>query len=469
MGGLITVSNGVEFLRISPSDLAHASADGFYRPLERGLTIVSNATHLFEIPLSDVDAAKANGYHDLLESERSMPSAPKTANRLTAYVTTAPTASEQVVRYDEPESERSEVMEGLSQAEQDEEEERLAREQELEEAEGLQWYLIYMRQWMEARSVLLERQLGSHGISIAIHVALFLLLASLMMVNDNEPKGVVLAASPVSEEVVEEVVIEPDSLEITDPTEVEQEDAPPEVSEVEVAMTDAVPDFMAAVSGDAIKPPAKPAAKTGMGKTIPKRQSSVFGTKTEATDYVFVIDNSNSMQRGRFETALHELMIAVNNLNKKQRFYVIFYSDTAYGMMWPNPVTSMVAATEPNKRSLFQWLTTVPLCLKTNGKEAIQAAFDMKPDVIYVLGDGAFTDGASKHFATTTKTKTVLHTRGMQVNGGLAKSFEALAKAHGGNYKDVGVHPAAAAMAQQNPRPKNNKKNGVWGITLPVK
>ena len=175
------------------------------------------------------------------------------------------------------------------------------------------------------------------------------------------------------------------------------------------------------------------------------------------------------MTKGRFETALNELMIAVNDLTPKQRFYVIFYSDTAYPMMHPRPVTQLVPATTRNKQQLFYWLETVQLCLQTNGKQAIQAAFNMKPDVIYVLGDGAFTDGASRHFAKMSKTRTILHTRGMEVKPNNAKEFEIMAKAHGGNYKDVGVSRIGLQMAKQNPRPRNNSRSPIWGITLPVK
>ncbi|NND96656.1 MAG: VWA domain-containing protein [Pirellulaceae bacterium] len=466
----VTVSNGHEFFRISAADLASATQDGFYRPLERGLTIVGNDQHLFEIPLSDVEAARASGYQDLLEQERTAvaPGSANTPPRLATRARPAASLQPPIETVDDADvNDEVLLFSGLSQAEIEAEELRLAREQELEEAEGWDWYKVFLRQWLESRRAYLERQLGSHGISIAIHVAIFLLLASLMMVNDNEEKGLLLTASPASRDIVQEVVIEPD-VEVTDPTEVEENDPPPESQEVEMAMTDAVtaPDFMAAISGDAIKPPSVVSQDSGTGKKVSKKASSVFGTQSTANDYVFVIDNSNSMTRGRFETALNELVIAVNALNKKQRFYVIFYSDTAYGMMYPNPVTQLVYATDTHKQQMFQWLGTVQLCLKTNGKEAIQAAFNMDPDVIYVLGDGAFTDGASKYFAGKPRTKATLHTRGMEVSPQNAKEFARLAKAHGGNYKDVGVAPGAAALAQRNPRKRNNKRDGVWGITL---
>ena len=71
-------------------------------------------------------------------------------------------------------------------------------------------------------------------------------------------------------------------------------------------------------------------------------------------------------------------MLTVSQLTPKQRFYVIFYSDTAYPMMHPNSVSELQPATSRNKELLYYWLQSVQLCLKTNGTEAIQMAFDTK-------------------------------------------------------------------------------------------
>ena len=128
MLGLITVSNGAEFIRIDPNDAPAAAADGFYQPLERGLTIVGNGQHLFEIPLSDVEAAKQNGYSDLLDAERNpMPTA---APQRLVHRAAAPMATAGAVDIEADDIEADEddlLIDGLSQAEQEEEEARLAR------------------------------------------------------------------------------------------------------------------------------------------------------------------------------------------------------------------------------------------------------------------------------------------------------------------------------------------------------
>ena len=186
-------------------------------------------------------------------------------------------------------------------------------------------------------------------------------------------------------------------------------------------------------------------------------------------DYVFVIDNSNSMTKGRFETALNELLIAVGQLTAKQRFYVIFYSDTAYPLFHPRPAEDLVNATSRNKQRLRVWLDTVELCLKTNGKEAISAAFALDPDVIFVLGDGAFTDKASSFFASRPQKKIPLHTLGMEVKTSDSVAFQKLAKSNGGTYKDVGVAQGALAIAKRFPRQRNTTRGPVWGVKLKPK
>jgi len=292
-------------------------------------------------------------------------------------------------------------------------------------------------------------------------------LASLFMkVEDDELRGLVITSSPPSQNPVQEVVIEPTPLEITEPTDADAAESP---APTEVVRAEAVtaPNFMESISGAAIKPPAS-AAASGTGKAKPKSKPAFFGSRVSAVDYVFVIDNSNSMTQGRFETALYELLKAVNQLTAKQRFYVIFYSDTAYPLFHPKPAADLVNATTRNKQRLRVWLDTVQLCLKTNGKEAISAAFALKPDVIFVLGDGAFTDKASNFFASRPQKKIPLHTLGMEVTQKNSLGFQSLAQTNGGTYKDVGVADGALVIAKKFPRQRNTKRGPIWGVKLPL-
>ncbi|MGB7329632.1 MAG: VWA domain-containing protein [Rubripirellula sp.] len=440
--GWVIVSNGNEFLRISSDDLPAAKAGGFYQPQDRGLTIVSDGECPFEIPAAQLEWANANGFR---------------------AVTAANPAAETF--QDKPASAAAVdlgYLNELSVAGEEEKYDELASE--LEGTEGWWRSLLRLQFWIRARRAQLGRQLGGTGISVLVHVAVILLLASFVFIEEKPQMMGFVATASSSDDVIDEVIVDVTPLDVAEPTDVTEPDPQPEPSEVPMELVDVVPDLAGAIVGEAIKPPAKPVTKPMQKPVTP----TVFGSQMAATNYVFVIDNSNSMTKGRFETALYELMLTVNQLTPKQRFYVIFYSDTAYPMMHPNAVLKLVPATDRNKQYLFQWLQTVPLCLKTNGKEAIGAAFQLEPDVIYVLGDGAFTDKAAQFYASRPNPRVIVHTRGMEVNPKDSVEFKKLANAHRGTYKDVGVSPQGVQMAKQYPRPRNNVRGPVWGITLPV-
>jgi hypothetical protein len=200
--------------------------------------------------------------------------------------------------------------------------------------------------------------------------------------------------------------------------------------------------------------------KDGLGPPV-----SFFGVKTVGNRFMFVVDNSNSMTKGRFETAITELYKAIYKLNANQEFYIIFYSDTAYPLFYPYTAKTWVKATAQNKAKLRTWLLGVHRCFRTNGLEAMKLALRMKPDVLYLLGDGAFGDKTIPMVLGSKNDKLVIHTLGFNLIKGRAE-FVAVAKRFKGTFTDVRVTPSMVLRSQQLNRPKNNKKNGVWGIKL---
>ncbi len=485
---LVSVSNGIEFLLIPRDELPDAEASGYYRPESRGLTIIEKEGRLYEVALDESRAAEHSGYRDLLSRERrrpqqvdSVPNAVPTceaaetkleANSLIGGTRVTANADEPLAATPAVSMIPLSLIEAVTQSDREAEEQRIEQERQINEATGWRKQMLRFQFWFAAHQEGLLRQLGTNGLSIALHVVILLLLASFFLVSPERKEIVIMASPSTSDDIVEEFTMQPEVVEITEPTQAEDADASP-IEEVipEISEAAETPDFLAAVSSMPATPPktpSKPAPIPGEGMESAKGKPTFFGSKFAAINYVFVIDNSNSMTKGRFETALIQLMLTVNQLTPKQRFYVIFYSDTAYGMMHPNRVANLVVATPKNKLLLGNWLNTVPLCLKTNGKEAIQAALDLDPDVIYVLGDGAFTDGAAKQFAAKPHPRIIIHTRGMEVDEKNAREFKLLATSHKGTYRDVGVMPEGATLAKQYPRPRNNKRGPVWGITLPL-
>ena len=126
----------------------------------------------------------------------------------------------------------------------------------------------------------------------------------------------------------------------------------------------------------------------GGRRSPPPPAPEFFGARIEGRRIVFVLDNSGSMQGGRLETVIAELLRCVDSLDPKQEFYVIFHSDTVYPLFYPDPVDRFIRPTDQNKRQLANWLDTVELCLGDSVDEAIAVAAMIEPDTVFLLSDG---------------------------------------------------------------------------------
>jgi len=286
-----------------------------------------------------------------------------------------------------------------------------------------------------------------------------------------------LAASDESVEELEEMIeFEPEF----EPEVEEVEMSAPQMLSESFELTALTPDAMMMTEAVSVEElmPSKPADFAGMdpnglmadldglGDEVGK-MARFFGTKAKGQRICFVVDNSASMTSGRMETALIELDKAIDSLTAKQKFYIIFYSDTAYPLFYPSPATEMLNANDKNKKLVREWLSTVQMCWRTDGRDAITLALNMQPDLMYILGDGAFTDKADIELANTMLKGITIHTMGMQVKQQDRAKFAAIAEAHGGTYKDVGITDEGKQLMKMNgPIPRNKERNGIWGIKL---
>ncbi len=207
----------------------------------------------------------------------------------------------------------------------------------------------------------------------------------------------------------------------------------------------------------------------GMAKVGPGKGAAMFfGVRAKGHRFVYVVDNSNSMSGGKFETACDELLESVKGLYEDQYFYVVFFSDTAYPLFHPQPAEGMVRASEENIQKLEYWLETVQRCLRTDGKEAMQFALQLQPDAIYLLGDGSFTDDTVKRVLSSSVPKLTIHTLGFGMKPKAREGFELIAQRYRGKFTEVEVTQAMRERAKKRNRPRNRIKNGVWGLKLPA-
>jgi len=197
--------------------------------------------------------------------------------------------------------------------------------------------------------------------------------------------------------------------------------------------------------------------------------TSFFGTPARANRVVFLVDNSASMKQGRMETTLFELARSVEALGEKQEFYVAFYSDQVYPMLFPASVMEPLAATRENKQRLFRWLETVELCTGGALLKAVELAESLRPQVVYVLSDGDISGTVTiEKLTRPSDRKFAIHTLGMGVKKPQdAQILLAIARANRGTFQMVRPLPAAVQSAKAHPILSN--ASGVsWGEKRPL-
>lgn len=117
-----------------------------------------------------------------------------------------------------------------------------------------------------------------------------------------------------------------------------------------------------------------------------------FGTRGSANSVVFVVDMSGSMENGRFVRAQQELIRSIHKLHVTQKFYVIFFTKQAVPMFFPSTAADLVDATPIMKRKVTRWITERKTGRGTDPEEALVLALSLKPEVIFFLTDGEFSE-----------------------------------------------------------------------------
>ena len=325
------------------------------------------------------------------------------------------------------------------------------------------------------------RQVPAWAISMLVHLVLLLVLGLITLAAPSVADYAIIVASEEGEEPLEQMA----EIDLSEDLENMENLSPsfesPSVSESEMSeltlatnVADVSDIGPQAVEQDSVSQinaifSDSGTAMTSLSDKVGKMTASFFGSKAKGRRFVFVVDNSNSMQRGRFHTAVNELVKTVEQMEADQYFYVLFFSDTAYPLFWPSPGSQLVPATRKNKERLQQWLYTVELCLHTRGSDAMRLALSLRPDAIYVLGDGAFTDDTTNQLTAVHNRRTPIFTLGMQVPDKGKSQLTRIAKANNGTYRLVTVAPGAAQAAARAPIKKNNIRGPIWGMKLPVK
>ena len=106
----------------------------------------------------------------------------------------------------------------------------------------------------------------------------------------------------------------------------------------------------------------------------------------EARKIVFVVDRSGSMTDS-IDYVKEELKRSIRDLAEEKEFHVIFYSS---GPPVEMPTRRLVNATDSNKQRAFEFIDGIIAQGETDPSKALERAFEVKPELIYLLTDGEF-------------------------------------------------------------------------------
>jgi hypothetical protein len=192
-----------------------------------------------------------------------------------------------------------------------------------------------------------------------------------------------------------------------------------------------------------------------------------FGQEIEGRRIVFVLDNSGSMQGGRLETVIAELLRCVDSLRDDQEFYVIFHSDSVYPLFYPDPVDRYIRPTPANKRTLARWLDTVELCLGDSVDEALAVAEMIQPDTVFLLSDGRIqSEKTLRYLLDSSRRNFPIHTFAVGMGSSVAgrRNLADVAAANGGEFRESEIPEEMRNVARQELRPYHSERPGpIWG------
>lgn len=101
---------------------------------------------------------------------------------------------------------------------------------------------------------------------------------------------------------------------------------------------------------------------------------------------VYVVDRSGSMTDS-LDFVKYELKRSLQELQETSQFHIIFYSS---GPPVEMPARRLMPATDRNRIMAMEFIDTVIAMGGTDPMQALERAFAVQPDVIYLLTDGEF-------------------------------------------------------------------------------
>jgi len=158
---------------------------------------------------------------------------------------------------------------------------------------------------------------------------------------------------------------------------------------------------------------------------------------------VYVVDRSGSMTDS-IDFVKAELRRSITELGDDVEFHVIFYSSRPPVEM---PTRRLVPATDRNKQLAFEFVDGIIARGETDPSKALERAFAVRPEQIYLLTDGEFDRavvGLVKRLNAGRRVRVL--TIGFLYDGG-TDVLKEIARDSGGEYKFVSEQDLASILA----------------------
>lgn len=160
------------------------------------------------------------------------------------------------------------------------------------------------------------------------------------------------------------------------------------------------------------------------------RKTEFFGIRARGRFFVYVVDCSGSMiDENRLVRAKDEVRRSILRLIEPQRFQVIFYNDEAIPMPGDLPRSADLAS----KSQLLAWMRLIEPDGETDPRRAMELAFAVRPDAVFLLTDGEFPAGVVEAIARKNSRKIPVHCVDLGRGAG-GDQLKLIASQSGGKY-----------------------------------
>lgn len=292
-------------------------------------------------------------------------------------------------------------------------------------------------------------------LSILAHAVVLILLAGVTLSVREPQDQIALSASAAqpSDEQVETMVLEQtEQPETNNDSQAETITTVNPLGDIAAAVVDVtgpgIPDVVA-TPGDSLSQML--GQSISAGGSPGDVSATFFGASGGGNHFVYLVDSSRSMDdvsRDGFDVARAEVLRAVETLNEKQRFYVIFFGEETMRMRLGNasgPEPRSVYATDENKLALRRWAATISMQPGRWPEDGLEFAFTLRPDCIFLLTDGAMPEYVPEMIGRNNivetlldgpKPRSIIHTIGFHNPTGEA-ILSKIAKENSGTYHFV--------------------------------